>query len=355
MSELTRRDFLRLALLAAAAGPAQSSLLGCSRGPKKREVNFFNWSNYIADQTLPGFEKESGIKVNYDMYSDEEEMFSKLKAGVQGYDLIVATDYMIPRLKTLGAIDPIPHDLLKNLGKIADKFQNPDYDPGLQYTVPYLWGTTGIGYNKSKVARVPTSWKDLSDERYAGRIAVLDNSRDGVGCALLMLGLPKDAKAPAQLESVRDALLKQKKLLKHYSSSTYIDELVSGDLWLAQGWSGDVLQAGRDNKQIDYVIPKEGSFIWVDSLCLIRGSDHREETLQLVDYLLRPEVAAGIAKAKRYASPNREAIPLLDAALRKDGRVFPTPDIEKRLSFYPPLDPDTEELWNRTWQEVKVM
>ena len=352
MSAVTRRDFIRLAVLAGAFGPAWAA---CSRGPRKRQVNFFNWSNYIADETLPGFEKETGITVNYDMYSDEEEMFSKLKAGVQGYDLIVATDYMIPRLKTLSAIDPIPHDLLTNLGNIDPKFQNPDFDPGLQFTVPYLWGSTGIGYNKSKLPKPPSSWKDLWDERYAGKMSALDNTRDSVGCALVMLGLPANAKEPAQLEAARDALLKQKKLVKHYSSSTYIDELVSGEIWLAQAWSGDVLQASRDNKQLDYIIPKEGSFIWVDSLCLIRGADHREESLQLIDYILRPEVGAGIANAKRYASPNRTAFPLLDDALRKDPRVFPPPDIAKRLRFYPPLDPDTEELWNRTWQEVKVM
>ncbi|MBI4423649.1 MAG: spermidine/putrescine ABC transporter substrate-binding protein, partial [Elusimicrobia bacterium] len=312
MSSLTRRDFLRLAVLAAASGPA----LACGKGPKKRQVNFFNWSNYIGEKTLPNFTQETGIAVNYDMYSDEEEMFSKIKAGVQGYDLVVATDYMIPRFKALNALDPMPHDRLKNLSNIDAKFQNADFDPGLQHTVPYLWGSTGIGYNKAKLAKAPSSWKDLWDERCKGRLSALDNARDGIGCALLMLGLPKDSKDPAELAQARDALVKQKKLLKHYSSSTFIDELVSGEIWLAQGWSGDVLQAARDNASIDYVIPREGSFIWVDSLCLLRGSEHREETVALVDYLLRPEVAAEIAKAKRYPSPNAKAVPLLEAALR---------------------------------------
>ncbi|MBI4346542.1 MAG: spermidine/putrescine ABC transporter substrate-binding protein [Elusimicrobia bacterium] len=348
---LTRRDFLRLAVLTAAAGP----LSACKKGPKKREINFFNWSNYIADDTLPKFTQETGIAVNYDMYSDEGEMFSKLKAGVQGYDLIVGTDYMIPKLKALQVIDEIPHGELKNLGNVAPRFQNPTFDPGLRFTVPYLWGTTGIGYNKAKFPKAPASWRDLWDPKYAGKMSALDNTRDGIGCALLMLGLPSDAKDPKQLQAARDALLAQKKLLKHYSSSTYIDELVSGEVWLAQGWSGDVLQASKDNKLIEYAIPKEGSFIWVDNLCLIRGSEHREETVALVDYLLRADVAAGIAQAKRYASPNAKAIPLLDAALQKDPRVFPTPDIESRLTFYPLLDPETDDLWNRTWQEVKVM
>lgn len=352
MKDLSRRDFLRLAVLTAASGPAWSA---CSKGPKARQVNFFNWSNYIAESTLPGFEGESGIKVNYDMYSDEEEMFSKLKAGVQGYDVIVGTDYMVPRLQALNAIDRIPHELLKNLANIEPKFQDPDYDRGLQFTVPYLWGTTGVGYNKSKLPKTPSSWRDLWDPKLADRMSALDNARDGVGCALLMLGLPKDAKDPAQLKKAQAALLEQKKLIKHYSSSTYIDGLVSGELWLAQGWSGDVLQASRDNKAVDYVIPKEGSFIWVDSLCLVKGSEHREESLALVDYLLRPDVAAAIAQSKRFASPNAKAIPLLEDSLRKDPRVFPGPDLLKRLSFYPLLDPQTEDLWNRTWQEVKVL
>ncbi|MBI4387165.1 MAG: spermidine/putrescine ABC transporter substrate-binding protein [Elusimicrobia bacterium] len=348
----TRRDFLRIAALAAVGGlPA----LEACRGRDPNTVNFFNWFNYIGKETLPRFEKEAGIKVNYEVYSSEEEMFSKLKAGVRGYDLFVATDYMIPRLKAMRLLDPVPHDILKNLRRIAPRFRDPSYDPGLLYTIPYLWGTTGIGYNARKLAKPPQSWWSLWDERYKGRVSMLDNLRDGIGVALLLTGSPLDSKDPAQLEKARDLLLKQRGILKQYSSSTFVDDLVSGELWLAQGWSGDVLQAARENTHVDYVIPKEGSFIWVDSLCLIRGAGRRAEVLRLVDYLLSPEVGAEISNSVRYATPNAEAIKRLEPTLRNDPRVYPPPAVEARLQFYAPLDPEADELWNRAWQEVKIL
>lgn len=351
--DLTRRGFIRLAALATVGGSA--FLESCARGPKANTVNFFNWFNYIGKDTLPRFMAETGIKVNYEVYSSEEEMFSKLKAGVRGYDLFVATDYMIPRLKAMRLLDPIPHDLLHNLGNIAPRFRDPVYDPGLAYSIPYLWGTTGIGFNTAKMPKPPASWWALWDEKYKGRMSMLDNLRDCVGIALLLLNLPSDTKDPAHLEKARDLLVKQRALLKQYTSSTYVDDLSSGELWLAQGWSGDVLQAARENKRVDYVIPSEGSFIWVDSLCLMRGLGTRPEVLRLVDYLLKPEVAAGIANTVRYATPNQAALSALDTAVARDPRIFPPPSMDARLRFYAPLDPEADERWNQVWQEVKIL
>lgn len=351
---LSRRQFLRAAAGTAAAA-AGGILEACSRGAKRKTLNFFNWFNYIGKETLSRFERETGVSVRYEVYSSEEEMFSKLKAGVHGYDLIVATDHLIPRFKALNLIDRIPRDALKNLDNISPRLRDPAYDPGLAFTVPYLWGTTGIGFSRERLPAVPLSWWDLWNERHRGRISMLDNVRDVIGTALRMLGLPADAKKPEHLRSARDLLLRQRPLLKHYTSTTYVDDLASGELCLAQAWSGDVLQASREFKQVDYAVPKEGSFIYVDSLCVIRGSENRAQTLEFIDYLLRPEVAAEIAETVRYASPNAKALALLDPALRLDPRVFPSPETERRLNFHAPLDPDAEVLWNRTWQEVRAL
>ena len=353
MPSLTRREFLRWGAAGAAAAVGGGLLEACSRRAKTNVVNFFNWSNYIGKETLPNFEKETGIKVNYENFSGEEEMFSKIRSGVRGYDLIVATDYMTPKLKALRLVDPIPHDLLPGISHLEPRFADPIYDPGLAFTVPYLWGTTGIGFNAGKVPR-PESWWSLWDSKFKGRMSMLDNVHDAIACALVMLGLPADTKNEAEIEKAKALLIKQRSLLKHYTSSTYIDELVNGELWMAQGWSGDVLQSARENKKVDYLIPKEGSFIYVDNLCLVRGSPNRENAVRLMDYLLRPQVAAEIANTVRYATPNASARKLLDPKLLKDPRVFPTADIEKRLHFTAPLDPETDELWNRAWQEVKL-
>ncbi len=347
----TRRDFLRVAL-AVAASP--TLLVACAEGPKERVVNFFNWSRYIDPKTLPRFTKRTGIQVNYQEFADEEEMFAKLRSGALGYDLIVGTDYMIPRMKALNIIAPYPPGVLKNLGNIDRQFRRTPYDPDDAFTVPYLWGTTGIGFNKKKLAKPPTSWLDLWDPRYSGKIAMLDNARDCISLALMLKGYPETETSDAAFKAVRDLLLKQRPLVRQYTSSTYVDSLVAGEVVMAMAWSGDVLQAARENPQLDYVIPKEGSYIWVDNLCLVRGSQHREDTLRLVDYLLEPKVAAEIADKVRYASPNAAAKPLLDASLRDDPRVFPPKREMEQLKFHALLDPDAVELWNDTWSDIKV-
>lgn len=345
----TRRDFLKTAARGLAAVP----LLSCAK-EEKREINFFNWSKYIGKDTLPRFTQQTGIPVNYEEFADEEEMFAKLRSGAMGYDLIVGTDYMIEKLKALNLIDPIPDGALSHRGNIDPRFLNTPFDPENAYTIPYLWGTTGIGYNKSKMAKPPRSWRDLWDEKHSGRLSMLDNARDCVSTSLLMLGYPETTKDPAAFKAVRELLLKQKPLVKQYSSATYIDGLVAGELHMSMAWSGDVLQAARENPQIDYVIPQEGSYMWVDNLCLVRGSRHREDTLRLLDYLLEGPVAAEIAGAVRYASPNAAAKPHLDKALLSDPRVFPGKDIASRLNFHKILTPEISQLWNETWSDVKV-
>jgi spermidine/putrescine-binding protein len=354
MSEpkLTRRQFLALTGLAAA--PVSLALQACSSGPQERVVNFFNWSKYIGKDTLSRFTEKTGITVNYQEFADEEEMFAKLRSGALGYDLIVATDYMIPRLKALNLVDPIPPGTLKNSGNIDPQFRGTPFDPEDAFTVPYLWGTTGIGFNKAKMPKAPSSWNDLWDEKYKDKISMLDNARDCISTALLIEGVPETTTDEKLLDAAKELLIKQRPLVKQYSSSTYIDSLVAGELSMAMAWSGDVLQASRENPQLDYAIPKEGSYMWVDNMCLVRGSQHREDTLRLMDYLLEAEVGADIANTVRYATPNAAARPKLDPALRKDPRVFPPKDMAARLKFHSLLDPETAQEWNEMWTDVKV-
>ena len=346
---LKRRDFLKLSI--AAILPALAG--ACKRGPKVREINFFNWSNYIGKKTVPEFEKATGIKVNYEMFSDEDEMFAKLRTGVHGYDLMVSDDYQVAKLAALRLIEPIPEGKVRGLDNLEKRFLNPPYDPGLKYTVPYLWGTTGIGFNTKYVKR-PTTWKVLWDETYKGRMTMLDNVRDGIGCALMTLGLPTDTDKQEHLDQAKELLIKQRPLIKHYTSATYVDELVSAESWICQGWSGDVMQAVRENPQVDYTIPDEGSFMYVSSLVLPAASEHRDEALEFINYSLQPEVAAEISNTVGFATPNAKAREFLTPALLNDTRVFPDAKTAARLRFYGTLTPETEELWARTWQEVKV-
>lgn len=349
-TKLNRREFLSLALVGGASG----LLTACAKDSEK-VVNFFNWSTYIAKETLPRFTSRTGLKVNYEVFADEEEMFAKLRSGAMGYDIVVGTDYMIPRLKALALIDKIPAGRLKNIANIDAKFRKPPYDVEEAYTVPYLWGTTGIGYNKSKVAKAPTSWYDLWDERYRGKISMLDNARDCISTGLLMKGYPEKTTDKKAFEDVKQLFLKQRPLVKQYASATYVDSLISGEVHLAMAWSGDVLQAWRENPQLEYIIPKEGSYMWVDNLCLVKGAPHPEDALTLMDYLIEGETAAEVANFVRYASPNAAAKPHLDKALLSDTRVFPLPAVAARLRFHDLLGAETSGLWNETWSDVKVL
>lgn len=346
MADYSRREFLQLAVL----GGFSSLLAACAKSDEKT-VNFFNWSAYIGRETLPRFTKSTGIGVNYEVFADEEEMFAKLRSGAMGYDVIVGTDYLIPRLKALELIEELPAGALKNLGNIEAKFRKPPYDPEERWCVPYLWGTTGIGYNKKKVAKAPTSWLDLWDPKYAGKISMLDNSRDCISTALLLKGWPETTKDPKAYAEARELLLKQRPLVKQYTSSTYIDGLINGELHLAMAWSGDVLQASRENPDVDYVIPKEGSFMWMDNLCLVKGAAHRANALALIDYLIEGETAADIANTVRYASPNAAAKAHIEKSLLADKRVYP----DRALKFHEPLDSDLTKLWNDAWSDVKVL
>jgi spermidine/putrescine transport system substrate-binding protein len=350
MSAVSRRDFLKAAVLA----PLLPAFLdACRRADKRRVVNFFNWSNYIGKDTLPNFTKSTGVDVRYDMFADEEEMFAKLRAGARGYDLIVVGDYLIPRFRALNLIDPMPPGVLKNQGNLAPRFRHTSYDPD-EATVPYLWGTTGIAYNRKKLKKAPTSWWDLWDEKYKDRISMLDNVRDCIAVAMQLLGIEQSTRDPDDFRRIRELLVKQKPLVKQYSSSSYLNSLVAGEIDLAMTWSGDLFQAARDNPDLDYVIPKEGTYMWVDCLALMRGSHHRADTLALIDYLLEPKVAADNADFVRYASPNEKAWPLVDPALRKDPRVYPPPKQMAALKLHHVLDPEQSELWNETWADVKV-
>ena len=350
MSGVTRRDFLKAAMLA----PLLPALLqACRRADKRRVVNFFNWSNYIGKDTLPNFTKETGVDVRCDLFADEEEMFAKLRAGARGYDLIVVGDYLIPRFRALNLIDPVPPGVLKNQDNLAPRFRHASFDPD-EATVPYLWGTTGIAFNRRKLKKPPTSWWDLWDPKYKDRISMLDNVRDCVAVAMQLLNIPQSSRDPEDFKKIRELLLKQKPLVKQYSSSSYLNSLVAGEIDLAMTWSGDLFQAARDNPDLDYCIPKEGTYMWVDCLALMRGSRHREDALRLIDYLLEPQVAADNADFVRYASPNEKARPLIDPVLRKDPRVYPPKKLMDALRLHHVLDPEQSELWNETWADVKV-
>ncbi|MEW6280589.1 MAG: spermidine/putrescine ABC transporter substrate-binding protein, partial [Candidatus Eremiobacterota bacterium] len=286
---VTRRRFLQ--------GLAAGSLaLASGCGPERNTLNFYNWANYIGEDTIPDFQRKTGIQVNYENFSSQDELFAKLKIGVTGYDLVVATDYMVRRLLKHRLLMPLRGLSLEGL---SSRFRETPWDPEHRYSVPYLWGTTGLAYNRSRVRPAPTSYDSLWDPRYAKRIAMLDEKRDTIGCALLRLGYSGNSIDPRELEEALKTLLEQKKLVKTYSSDM-IDDLARGEFHLALGWSGDVGQARDSNDEVDYLIPREGGFMFVDCLCVPDGAPHPEAAIRFIHYVTQPRVMADITNLVGY-------------------------------------------------------
>lgn len=338
---------LGLALLAvpfAAAGPGA--------GTGVRTLNLFIWSSYIAPETIAKFEARHGVRVNVDLYDSNEALLAKLQAGNAGYDVVCPSDYSVQVLLAQGLLRPLDHSALPHLRNVDEAFLDRPYDPGNAHSVPYFWGTTGIAYDRRKVKAPVDSWNALWDEAYAGRILMLDDAREAFMAALKRRGQSLNATDRAVLQRARDDLLRQKPLVRAYNSSSFEDVLLAGDVWLAQGWNGQFAKAMDENPDIVYVVPKEGSTLFIDNLAIPQGARDPELAHAFIDFTLEAEIAAEICRTMRYSSPNRAAVALLPPEIREQAAVFPPLDTVKRLELIRDLG-DATVVYDRLWTEVK--
>jgi putrescine transport system substrate-binding protein len=342
-----RRSFLQVAGLLAAAGAAgyaggtvagwgdddrpaaapagEGAPVSGNRRPE-RLLNIYNWSDYIDDRTIPLFQAQSNIRVNYDVYSSNEDLLAKLRAGATNYDIIVPTNNFIPTYMKLGLIEPLRQDLIPNLTNLDPEFVQTDYDPGNRYTVPWQWGTTGVGYNQAKVPGGKVdSWAALFNPAapLAGHLTLLREVDDLIGCALIYLGRSPNSIAEKDLADVVKLVRSLKPKVRHFTSDTYIDELAANETWLAQGWSGDVFQAKDQNPDVSYAIPKEGSLRFVDVMAIPKGAPHAANAARFMNYVLHPRVQARISKYVSYGTPVSLAKPLLPPEQTKDPSIYP--------------------------------
>lgn len=329
----------------------------------------YNWNDYIAEDTVANFEKETGIKVIYDVYDSNETLEAKLLAGKSGYDLVFpsARPFAEKHIQA-GIYADLDKSVLTNwINNDASILASlSSIDPGNAKLVPYMWGTTGIGYNVKKVREILgpdaalDSWSMLFDPVIAGKlakcgIAVLDDPQDAFASALLWKGLdPKNSDA-GNMAAVKEVYTGTRANIKYFNSSKYISDLANGDICVAMGYSGDVFQA-RDRAEeagngieIAFVIPKEGAARWVDVMAIPNDAPHKANALLFINYLMKADVAASISNYVSYASPNTAAIAKLDPELAKDTSVYPTPDVLAKLvdpvSFPMAVERDRVRLW----------
>lgn len=328
---------------------------GCGSSDHQAEeklLNLYIWSAYISDDTLKKFEEEAGIRVHYDLYDSNEAMLEKLQSGVADYDVVVPSDYAARILIRQGLLEKLDRSRLTGMENMHPRFQNMDFDPGSEHTVPFLWGTSGIGYNKTKVTDPVDSWAILWNEEYKDRILMLDDPRETFGVALKWKGHSINTTDPKQLEEAKNLLAAQKRLVKTYNSSSFDEILLSGDVWLAHGWSGQLAKAKDQNSDLAYVIPKEGATIWVDNLAIPSAAPHKDSAYAFLNFCLRPEMAAEITNFSGYANPNEAAKPHIRPEIVNDPARYPDEETLARCESLADLG-ETTTLLDRYWTEVK--
>jgi spermidine/putrescine transport system substrate-binding protein len=321
-----------------------------------KTLHLFNWDNYLNPQVAKDFEKEFGVRIVEDKFASNEDLLAKLQAGATGYDVVVPSDYAVRILVRHGLLAKLDRNNIPNLKNVSRKFRGPAYDPQHDYSIPYLWGTTGIGYSKKGTANsgAPRGWDDLFNpdkaKRYRGRISMLNDMREAIGAALIYRGYSPNSTKPAELEEAKKVLLAQKPHLAKYDSEAYEDSLVASETVLAHGWSGEIFTAQASNDDIGFVVPKEGSFLFVDNLAIPKTSKNKQLAEQFINYLLRPDVAAKNSNFLKYPTPNALAKSLLDP--KAAGANYELPP---NIKFYSIEDIEAAgKLYETIWTELKA-
>jgi spermidine/putrescine transport system permease protein len=352
---LEQGDRARTAALPAALGLgilAAPFVLAPPAAPAGRTLNVFIWSGYLPPETVKAFEARHAARVNLDLYDSLEALLAKMQAGNANYDVICPSNYAVEILLKQGLLRPLDRSALPNLVNVDPAWLDRDFDPGNRHTVPYFTGTCGIAYRRSRVGEVD-SWAALWDPRWKGRILMLDDARETLGAALKRLGKSVNATDEASLREAQRLLLEQKPLVRAYDSASFEDALLAGDVWLAQGWNGEFARVMDLDPDIAYVVPREGSTTYLDSLAIPAGAPHPELAHAFLDFVMEGQVSAEICRSMRYTSPNRAALALLPPAIRDHPAIFPPPDVLARTELLRDIGPATL-LYDRLWTEVKT-
>jgi spermidine/putrescine-binding protein len=318
----------------------------------KKKLNLYIWSAYLSDEIINKFEQQTGIDVHYDTYDSNEALEEKLQSGIAEYDIVVPSDYTVRRLIVQDLLEKLDHTKLSNLKNTSPHLLNLSFDPENEHSVPFLWGTAGIGYDKTKVTGSVDSWSILWNPQYKDQILMLDDMRECFGVALKWKGHSVNSKNPAELEEAKNLLIQQKPLVKIYSSSDFDEKLLSGDVWLAHGWSGQLAKAKDHKPSLAYVVPKEGATIWVDCMAIPKSAPHKEEAYAFMNWVMEPQIAADIANFSGYPSPNEKAKAYIKPEYLNDPARYPDEATLAKCEFLEDLGEATQ-IMDRYWTEIK--
>jgi len=352
-----RRSLLQ-ALGVAAVGISFGGVAACSKGEGKKlsngeeaKLNFYNWDTYIGENTLDNFKEATGVDVTMDLFDSNDVLFAKFKAGNPGYDVIVPSNDFVERMSKAGMLMPLDHALLPNKKNIDPAYINVEYDLQRKFSMPYTWLALGIGYRKSKVSARPDSWKVLFDSpEYAGRIAWLSEAGDMFRLYGKYLGKSVNALTPADIATIEKMMIKQKPNVKKFHEDDGQDLLLKGDVDVVLEYNGDIAQAMTEDKDIDFVVPKEGSQLNSDNLCIPKGAPHPKNAHAFINYILDANVDKEITETILYPTPNAAAKALMPDSYKNNPVIFPPADVLAKCEyarFNPELQPLYEEAFTR--------
>jgi spermidine/putrescine-binding protein len=323
---------------------------------KERTLKIYNWSYYIDESVIKSFEEKYGVKVIYDTYEESGEAFAKLKIGGGGYDVIYISDSFLKQAIKEGYVQKIDHSKIPNFKNIDEELINNPYDNGLSYSIPYMWGSVGIGVNTKYVKEEIKGWKQLFDEeflkKYNGKISMLEDFIDTINAVKFYLKIPLNDWSKESVEKIKELLKKQREYLAGYwGASQYIPGLVKGEVYIAQAWSGDILIAKDEEEAIKYILPEEGTVRFIDFMVIPKGSENVDLAYKWINFLLEPEIAEKNTRAVHYTnSLKRELMP---NDLLQESALYPSEELMKKLQFEPILTEEEIKIVEEITIEVK--
>ena len=331
-------------------------LSGCSGGGSAsgdKVVNVYNWGVYIDESIFESFEKQTGIKVNYDTYESNEAMYGVLKNDGASYDVIIPSDYMISRMIQEDMLEKLDFDNIPNFSDIDPALLHPDYDPTNEYSVPYMWGTVGIIYNTGVVTEPVTSWALLFDETYSGQILMFNNSRDAIGIALKYLGCSYNTTDKAEISRAVDLLAAQKEIVQSYVMDEIFEKLGSGEAAIGPYYAGDYLIMAEENPDLAFCLPEEGSNLFVDAMCIPKGAEHKANAEAFISFMCSTE--AGLANCEEigYSTPLLSVKDALDPEVSGNPISYPDEAVLASCESYKNLPQDILDFYDSEWLRLK--
>lgn len=330
-------------------------LAGCSK-EEGEKVYVYNWGEYIDEDVIEMFEEETGITVVYDEFEQNEEMYPKIEAGAVQYDVVCPSDYMIQKMIEADLLAELNVDNIPNLKYIDPTYLKSaqSFDPGNKYSVPYCWGTVGILYNKTKVDEPIDSWSAIFDEKYSGNILMIDSVRDAFGISLNYLGYSLNSTNEAELQEAKALLQKQYPLVQAYVVDQVRDKMIGGEATLGVIYSGEAIYTKRENPDLEYVVPKEGSNVWIDGWVVPKNARNQENAEKFINFMCDPKIALKNFEYITYSTPNSGAREMIeDEDIKNSPIAFPDASILERCTTFNYLGEEIEAQYIDLWNEVK--